>query len=68
MVPGSLVVVAEHLRPVADQGRRVDEIWEPPLEDRPHRLEVEAARELETFQSSAFIVTVPSFSSTAWKP
>ena len=69
MVLRHLVVVTEHVRAVADQGRGVLEVGEVATEDRRHRLEVEAARELGAFQrSSAFIVTVPSFSSVARNP
>ena len=50
-----------------DQGREHVRTSETPLENRPHRLEVETAGQLETpaRYKSAFMVTVPSFSSTA---
>jgi hypothetical protein len=55
---------------VPDQSRGMFDLRKLAFENRLHRLEVETARELEApaRYKSAFMVTVPSFSSTALNP
>jgi hypothetical protein len=67
MIPRAFVVEPENLGAVPDERGCVLHVAEVVLDDGPHGIEVEAPRELEASHpyKSAFMVTVPSFSSTA---
>jgi hypothetical protein len=67
MIPGAFVVEPENIGAVPDERGCVIHVAEVVLDDGPHGIEVEAPRELEALHpyKSAFMVTVPSFSSTA---
>ena len=67
MIPRAFVVEPENLGAVPDERGCVLHVAEVVLDDGPYGIEVEAPRELEASHpyKSAFMVTVPSFSSTA---
>ena len=67
MIPRAFVVEPENLGAVPDERGCVLHVAEVVLDDGPYGIEVETPRELEASHpyKSAFMVTVPSFSSTA---
>ena len=64
VVAGRFVVEAEDVRAVADQRGCVLETRKLALEDRPNRLEVEAARQLEPVEDAAFTINTSFISPT----